>query len=130
MSSKFFLAQFNNITCDMKNYLFLKFCNSFYGSQLIPVDDRGMTEVCVAWRKAVRRVWRVPATTHSALLPHITGVMPPELFFAKRAINFFNMLRDSNNKVVRTITGMGIYGRHSVLGDSVRCLTYKYELNE
>ena len=55
--------------------------------------------------------------------------MSPELNFAKRAISFTNLLLNSNNKVVNMITGMGIYGKHSILGANVRHLTAKFEMS-
>ena len=87
-----------------------------------------MKDICTAWQIAVRRVWRVPSTTHCNLLPHIAGVMPPELTFAKRAISFTNLLLRSDNKTVNMITGMGLYGKHSILGANARYLLYKYEM--
>ena len=88
-----------------------------------------MNSVFTAWQVAVRRVWRVPARTHRNLLPHLTGVMPPEYIFAKRAISFTQHLLKSNNKTVNMITGMGLYGKHSIFGANARHLIYKYDLN-
>ena len=108
-----FFADFKNSSSFIRNHLFLKYCTSFYGVQFLPIYDRKlMKDLYVAWRMAVRRVWKVPWTTHSNLLPHLAGVMPPELAFAKRTISFIRLLLNSNNKVVRTITGMGICGSH------------------
>ena len=88
-----------------------------------------MDAVCIAWRKAVRRVWRVPGLTHCNILPHLTGVMPPELCFEKRAISFTHKLLMTKNKTVNMITGKGIYGTHSFLGANVRHLSAKYNMN-
>ena len=123
------LGNFNNATSNLRNYLFFKYCNSFYGSQFLPLYDNTMDAVYVAWRNAVRRVWRVPPLTHCNILPHLTGVMPPELSFAKRAISFTQKLLTSKNKTVNMITGMGIYGTHSILGANVRHLKAKYNMN-
>ena len=88
-----------------------------------------MNELYVAWRMAMRRVWKIPWTTHSNLLPHLAGVMPPELSFAKRSISFIRLLLNSENKVVRMITGMGLCGPHSFIGQNYRFLSYKYDMN-
>ena len=79
---------------------------------------------------AVRKVWRVPWTTHSDLLPHLAGIMPPELFFEKRAISFIKLLLNSNNSVVNMITGMGLYGSHSIIGQNFKYLNVKYDLSK
>ena len=38
-------------------------------------------------------------------------------------------LLNSNNKTVKIITGMGLYGKHSIIGANARHLIYKYDLN-
>ena len=88
-----------------------------------------MNDLYVAWRKAIRRVWKIPWSTHSNLLPHLAGVLPPELSFAKRTISFIKLLLNSNNKVVKMITGMGLCGTHSFIGQNYRFLYYKYDMN-
>ena len=75
-----------------------------------------MDDVYKAWRIAVRKVWRVPWTTHCDLLPHLAGVMPPELNFEKNAISVIKLLYKSENPVVKVVTGMGIHGYYSILG--------------
>ena len=55
--------------------------------------------------------------------------MPPNLSFDKRAINFCNLCLKSSNKTVNMITGMAIHGSHSVLGQNIKYLSYKYNLS-
>ena len=62
----------------------------------------------------VRRVWRVPWRTHCENLPHFAGVMAPEKSFAINAITFTNLLMESENQVVKMISGMGMFGYHYV----------------
>ena len=77
-----FLSDFKYLGADMKNYLFFKYCTAYYGSQFLPVYDRKiMNELCVAWRIAIKKVWRIPWTTHSDIFPLLAGVMPPNLCF-------------------------------------------------
>ena len=124
-----FLADFKNSTYFMRNYFFFKCCSSFYGSSFLPIYNNTMDDVYKAWRIAVRKVWRVPWTTHCDLLPHLAGVMPPQLSFAKNAISFLKLLMKSNNSVVKTVTGMGMYGYHSILGQNAKYLWSKYNLD-
>ncbi len=75
-------------------------------------------------------VWRVPWTTHCNLLPHLAGVMDPELWFSKRCIKFIKMALNSNNIIVRTITNVGLNGTHSHMGGNWRHLRSKYGMEE
>ena len=125
-----FLSDFKYLGADMRNYLFFKYCTAYYGSQFLPVyDSKIMNGLCVAWRAAIKKVWRIPRTTHSDILPFIAGAMPPNLCFEKRTINFVNKLLKSKNKTVNMITGMAIHGSHSVLGQNIKYLTHRYNLN-
>ena len=130
VQSNLFLSDFKHSSSFIRNYLFFRYCTAFYGSQFLPIyNNKIMNDIYVAWRLAIKRVWRIPWTTHSKLLPHITGKMPPELSFSKRAINFLNGLLNSDNKTVKMITGMGLYSNYSFLGKNFRHLSFKYELN-
>ena len=124
-----FFANFKNVKSYMRNYLFFRYCTSFYGTQLIPLFDDSMEVVYRAWRVAVRRVWKVPWMTHGDLLPHLAQVMAPQLWFAKRSIKFAKMALESRNPVVKHITAMGLYGSHSILGGNIRLLNVEYKLN-
>ena len=125
-----FMSDFRYLGSDMRSYLPFKYCPAFYGSQFLPeYDTNTMHKLSVAWRTAMKKVWRVPWTTHSDILPMLAGVMPPNLHFEKRAIKFTNQLLKSKNKTVNMITGMAIYGSHSVLGNNFKYLQYKYNLN-
>ena len=124
-----FLANFKFATSHVRNFLFHKYCSSFYGSQILPMYDDSFQDIFKAWRIAVRRVWRVPWRTHCNMLPHLASVIAPELWFAKRAINFTKLALFSNNDTVRYISNMGIYGSYSIFGGNVRSLELNYNLN-
>ena len=51
-----FLADFKNSTSHMRNYLFFKYCTSFYGSLFLPIYDNTMDDIYKAWQMAVRIV--------------------------------------------------------------------------
>ena len=59
-----FMSDFRYLGSDMRSYLFFKYCTAFYGSQFLPVYDTNiMNKLSVAWRTAMKQVWRVPWTT-------------------------------------------------------------------
>ena len=78
---------------------------------------------------ALRRVWRVPWRTHCELLPHLAGVMAPELWFSKRAINFSKLALNNPNTYVQYVSKMSVYGAYSIMGGNIRWLKYKYDMN-
>ncbi len=46
--------------------------------------NKDIERLYVKIRKALRILWRLPYQTHSALLPHITGIPPLDVGIAKR----------------------------------------------
>ena len=123
------LGDFNSATSCVRNTLFQKYCMSFYGSQFIPLYDACLEDLCRAWRVAIRRVWRLPWTTHCRLLPHLAGTMPPELLLARRGIAFAHQIIKSKNEVVKTIAGMARCCPASILGTNIRHLEARYGLD-
>ena len=124
-----FLADFKFASADLRNALFGTYCTDMYGAQLLPLHDVSFNDLLRAWRVAIRRVWRVPWRTHSSLLPHLAGVMSPELWLHKRTLNFINMGMNSYNINVKTILNIASHNVHSIFGSNVRTMAYKYDLN-
>ncbi len=63
------------------------------------------------------------------MLPHLAGMIDPELWFAKRCIKFISMFMKSDNNTVKTIYMMGVNGLYSVLGANYRVLCTEYGMN-
>ncbi len=63
------------------------------------------------------------------MLPHLAGMIDPELWFAKRYIKFISMSMQSNNNTVKTISMICVNGLYSVLGTNYRVLFTKYDMN-
>ncbi|CAL4177332.1 unnamed protein product, partial [Meganyctiphanes norvegica] len=111
-----FMGDFRYLGSCLRNNLFFKYCTSFYGSQFLPVyDSKIMNPLYVAWRTAMKKVWRIPWLTHSDFIPMLADTMSPKLMLENRAIKFANQLLNSNNYTVNVITGMALYGSHSVI---------------
>ena len=65
----YFMSRFRYVSISLKTRLFKKFCYSFFGSQLWDLQHRSISQLDVLWRKAVSRLWHLPYTTQSNLLP-------------------------------------------------------------
>ena len=72
-----FLGDMSCISTDIKLDLFQCYCMSLYGSNIC--DFENMSTLYTEWRKAVRRVLKVPYMTHSKLLCHIARCIPPNI---------------------------------------------------
>ena len=58
------LSDFKLLPCYIKSKLFTTFCIDAYGCQLLNLEStKEIPHLYVAWRKAVRKLWRLPYTT-------------------------------------------------------------------
>ena len=124
-----FLGKFNNHSSKLRNFLFGKYCTSFYGSQYLPLHDDSTASLCRAWRCGVRRVWRLPYRAHCDILPHLADSLPPELILEKRSIAFVKQMLSSSNVVVKAVSKISCNQVHSILGSNIRHLRARYDMD-
>ena len=58
------LYDFKDIPCDVKAKLLDSYCLDVYGSQLWNYSKHDVDMFFTAWRKSIRRLWKIPNTTH------------------------------------------------------------------
>jgi hypothetical protein len=98
-----FLANFPNVSSHVRNSLFQQYCLSLYGSNSCMLNHSSICDISVAWRKAIRRVWKLPYMTHSNLLPHISKQLPVNYLMYKRFSKFFLKGLQHKNKSVNGV---------------------------
>ena len=123
-----FLGSFQRLTAKVKNNLFLKYCMSFYGSNLCSLYDKSMEQLYVSHRKSLRKIWSIPSRTHNKLLPHISDHVPMEVTLYKRFMKFFCKGMLNENDTVSFIFNHAIHNS-SRLGKNLLFICKKYKLN-
>ena len=68
------------------------YCLDAYASQLWDSGDTRIEKNYVAWRKVLRKVWKLPNLTHCNLLPVITNCLPLNIILEKKQLNLFWVL--------------------------------------
>ena len=113
------LSKFGHCDSTTIYRLFKSFCMSVYGSSLWHFDHSSVDRFFCAWRKCVRRIFRVPPLTHCHLLPGICNDVPIEKQLHSRFINFFSSCINSDNSLVRLLSRLVINGSKSAVSESV-----------
>ena len=124
-----FIGQVNNMLCyfrklqsGVKNRLFQAYCTSLYGCELWLLSNNEINDLCIAWRKGLRKVWGLPNKSH-CYLPHILGQCLP-LFdeICRRSSNFVQKCITHDSSLVRFVASYGVvHGRYkSFLGHNVQ----------
>ena len=66
------LAKFRFLQSDILDVLFNSYCTSFYGAHIWDFDSKFFSRFCIGWQKAIRRVWKLPYTTHVWILKYLS----------------------------------------------------------
>ena len=122
------LFDFRSISCDIKSRLMSTYCLDLYGSTLWNYSKDRVNDMFVAWHKVVRRLWKLPNTTHCKLLSTINSSLPIEIVLEKRCAKFIHSCLNSNNLIIKTTSISAITNHRSQFGDNYRYICYKYQI--
>jgi len=101
-----FVAKYNNVLCFfsrpklsslIKYRLFHSYCMSLYGSELWLLSNDQINDLCVSWRKSLRRIWGLP-------LPLLDEI-------CRRSLNFIKACIYNGSSLVRAVMNYGIHIR-------------------
>ena len=100
--------------------LFMSYCCSFCGSQLWDLSSTWFDAICVAWNKAVRRIFQLPYNNHRFLLPYVVDGNPIRDQLLKRCVKFYESCDENKNSIIQLLvsnanfenTPMGINMRY------------------
>ena len=107
--------------------LFNTYCTNIYGNPLWKHFDRKLLEpFYIAWRKCIRRVWKIPFTLHNVLLPYIHNTIAFNVILEKRCIKFLWTLFNSGYDIFRTIIKNSLHNRNTTLGENARYFMHKH----
>jgi hypothetical protein len=56
--------------------LFQSYCSSYYGCELWHLANSSVDNFCAAWRKGLRRIWKLPNSTLCTPLPVVGHCFP------------------------------------------------------
>ena len=122
------LADFSH--CDSKtlSVLFRTYCMNVYGSQIWAFNKTYLNKFYVAWRKAIRRIWKLPYRTHNNLLHLINLCLPIDVTLEKRCIKYTWNLINGENKLYDNISKLSLCNNSTTLGENIRYFMYKYKI--
>jgi hypothetical protein len=122
---------FGKLSCITKLRLFSSYCSSFFGCELWDLGDQSVVQICIEWRKAIRRIWNVSHMTHSYLLPLISQCLPPLDLFCSRFLTFLFDCLSHSSHLIRSVAYYGVhFGRmNSPIGRNAMYCLHRYSLD-
>lgn len=102
-SFNLFHADFGNIHPFVKCKLFKQYCSSFYGAPLWLLSSHAVNNVCVSWRKALRKVWRLSPMTHCNVITLLSECYPLDICLKQRFCKFTSNILKYGSVILRSV---------------------------
>ena len=124
------LADFSFVDSNTLSVLVDSYCMSIYGRQLFKLYDKNSVNcIFVAWRKAIRKIWKIPNISHCRLLPYINDCNYIDSILERRYIRFLYNIFNSENQLYTSMIKYSLTNCDSTLGENIRYLMHKYEFD-
>ena len=118
--SNHIISNFNMCDIIKLNHLHVTYSTSMYGCELLQHNVKYMSQLYVAWRKSIRRVFRLPSQTYNYIVSNLGGCIV-ECQDRRLTKYIYNILHGDNN-VIKTIVHSKLY----MSPKSIIAENYKY----
>jgi hypothetical protein len=121
-----FLCHFSNVDILVKNALFRVYCSSHYSSELWDLTNHKIEDYCIAWRKGLRKVWKLPNDCSRLNVSVVSNTGPIFDELCRRFTNFIYSCLHCDSIFVQSVALHGISARmNSPIGRNVAfCSTH------
>ena len=100
-----------------------------YGSPLWCFNDyKSVERFYIAWRKTIRRIWRIDKRTHNVLTSLINRCVPINLMLEKRCIKSIWKFSTAHMNYIKLYQLSVFYNQGSTLTENIRYFMYKYNM--
>jgi hypothetical protein len=123
-----FIGDLDCVASEIKGSLFQQYCTSMYGVIFSQLYHRDVNKLYVTWRKAMRRIYKLPGRTHGNLLPIVTNILPADLQINLRFLKHMSLGLNHENSTVNFLFNMCNSLHRSVLSKNFKYICEKYEI--
>ena len=102
------------------------YCMSLYGCKLFNYNSKYISELYVAWRKVIRKIFKLPMRTHNYIVCGI--VESVNIILDRRIAKYIFNVINSNNITVTSLINTFLNCESSVFAENYRYIMYKYNI--
>ena len=124
------MACFSKVSCLLLNSLFDSYCTSFYGCQTWSLRNSCVHKISTAYNKALRRIWRLPITSHTHIVLSVAQKVSFFELVEKRFCTMYLSMLGSTNPYVKFIAKYGEQDRTSILGTNIDIICANHSLHD
>ncbi len=119
-------GSFNMVNSQTLNRLHSTYCLNFYGSELFNYNCNYVNKVYVAWRKAVRQVYRIDNRTHNYIVYGLSDNIEVKLH--RKLAKYIISIIYSDNQYVSSLVSVILKCSSSPVAENYRLLSYLYNI--
>ena len=120
------ISDFSMLDCFSLHKLHTTYCMSLYGCEIWNYNSRYIDEMFIAWRKIMRKLFKLPNRTHNYIVCGIIECISIKL--DRRLAKFVYSMLNSRNLTVFKLIRLFLQSDSSTFAENVRYLMYKYEI--
>ena len=114
------------LDCFSLHKLHTTYCMNLYGCEIWNYNSRYTSGMFIAWRKIMRKLFKLPTSTHNYIVCGIVECIFIKL--ARRLAKFVYSMLNSRNLTVFKLIRLFLQSDSSTSAENVRYLMYKYEI--
>ena len=128
-----FIKKSNHVISDFRmlysfnlHKLHSAYCMSLYGCKLFNYNSKYISELYVAWRKVIRKIFKLPMRTHNYIVCGI--VESVNLILDRRIAKYIFNVINSDNTTLTSLINTFLNCESSVFAENYRYIMYKYNI--
>ena len=87
------ISNFKHVDKNVSSRDFMSQCCHLFGYQAWLLDSQCIKSFSTTWRKALRKLWCLPNTTRSNIVPYLVGAPPLEEQLFRKVAKMYNAIR-------------------------------------
>jgi len=102
------LSYFRSLDSLVQYKLFQSYCISYYGCEFWLLNNTKLEYLCVAWRKSMQKIWKLPQQAHCLLLHLISGCLPVFNELCPRSMSFVRSSLSHDSFLIRFVANYAV----------------------
>ena len=99
-----------------------------YSIELLNFTKSYMDKICVAWRKVMRRNYKLNYRTHSHIINNIGCTV--EILLHRKTARYIHSLVNTHNEYISKVLPYFLLHSNSTSGENYKYLMYKFKNND
>ena len=121
------ISNFKHVEKNVSSRVFMSQCCHLFGSQAWLLDSQCIKSFSTIWRKAIRKLWCLPNTTRSNIVPYLVGAPPLEEQLFRRVAKMYNAIRQGFNSKLLLLLDISVCSsKTGIMGVNTKLISSKW----